>query len=623
MCGIVGKINFNNTPVSKEEIKKMTDKLIHRGPDTEGAFVKNNVGLGHRRLSIIDLSSNGQQPMPNKTGNLWIVFNGEIYNYKELREKLETEGIEFESNTDTEVILYLYQKYGIDCLDLLRGMFAFAIYDNDKKEIFLARDRLGKKPLKYYIDENTFIFASELKAILTNPEVKKEPDWNAIDEYLTYKYVPSPKTGFKNIYKLAPAHYSIIKENGKQTINKYWDLYFDEKFTLDEEEWKNRIKNELITATQLRLMSEVPLGAHLSGGIDSSLIVAILAKDLGMKTKTFSIGFKEKKYNELPYAKMIANRYDTEHHEYILEPKNLDILEDIVYHYEEPYADASAIPSWYLAEFTKKHVTVALNGDGGDENFAGYERYDALKYYYTLNKIPAKYILANISRICNQITNKEIFDKGYRTFLYAEASSPLDFYMRVIEYFSPVQKNDILSKKLKDKITMSSWKIFTQKYFLISAEFSRIDQLLYTGIKTHLPDDLLAKVDIASMAHSLEARSPFLDHKFMELTAKIPENLKMKGHNKKYILKKIAEDYLPHDCINRPKKGFTVPLKHWFKGELYDYLEKNVLDHNFIKHGFNENKIKAMISDHRNHRVNYENQLYSLLMLSLWFKRWF
>ena len=622
MCGIVGKINFNKKIVTEKEIKNMVTVLSHRGPDDEGIFIDKNIGLGNRRLAIIDLSSRGHQPMSDNENKIWLTYNGEIYNFLELRKELAKEGINFKSKTDTEVIIYLYKKYGVDCLSYLRGMFALAIWDSEKRQLFLARDRVGQKPLKYYFDNNCFIFASELKAILPAEEVSKEPDWEAIDEYLTYKYVPSPKTGFKNIYKLPPAHYLIIKENGEQIMQRYWDLDYTNKLELSEMEWQERVLTKLTQAVRLRLISDVPIGAHLSGGIDSSLIVALMAQALPQRVKTFSIGFKESDFSELPFAKMVARKYNTDHHELIIKPNAVDILPKLVFYYEEPYADASALPTWYLSEATKQHMTVALNGDGGDENFAGYERYNAMKLHSQLKKIPGKNIIKTLNQFFYRATGAKIFDKGYRL---TNSFHPAlyNFYLNIIQYFSPEEKNKIYTDSFKKLIEHSDWYRASKKIFDKGEKLDWLDRLLYTGLHTHLPDDLLTKVDIASMAHSLEIRSPFLDYEFLELTAQMPSRLKLAGQNKKYLLKKIAEKYLPKECIYRPKQGFSLPLEYWFRGQLNNYLKDNILDKKFLSYGFAKQGIAKMISDHEKHRHNYENQLWTLLCLRLWLKQWF
>jgi len=597
----------------------MNKEIEHRGPDDRGVFVDKPIGLGHARLSIIDLSANGHQPMADADKRFWITYNGEIYNFPDLKNDLIKDGVQFRSNSDTEVIIYLYKKYGPDCLRYLRGMFAFAIWDKGKQELFVARDRLGKKPLKYYHDNNVFIFASELKALLQNPEIKKEIDWTAIDEYLTFKYVPAPKTGFKNIFKLLPAHYMIVKANGEKIIKKYWSLDYANKPEFSEAEWQEKIKDKLIEATRLRMISDVPIGAHLSGGIDSSLIVAFLAGLSNKPINTFTIGFKEDIYNEIPYARLVAKRYRTRSKELIMEPYTAEILPQLAFYYEEPYADASALPSWYLANFTKQHVSVALNGDGGDESFAGYERYQAAAYYNLLKYLPLKKYGAKLCEHIYAVNEKKIFRQAGRQ-LSADYKTFYNFYESIIRYFSPLEKNNIYGDKLKNLIKNESE---GNNIFLKNQNADWLDQLLSLGVNTHLPDDLLIKNDIASMAHGLELRSPFLDHEFMELSASMPADLKMRGNNKKYILKKIAEEFLPNECIYRPKQGFRVPLEFWFRGDLSNYLEKNILSDEFLNHGFNKEAITKMLQDHKNKKANFENQLYALLMLSLWFREWF
>jgi asparagine synthase (glutamine-hydrolysing) len=614
MCGIVGQLNFNGREVDRDVLKEMAWAVSHRGPDDDGLYIDGYAGLGHRRLAIIDLSEKGRQPMADDKGEVYIVFNGEIYNFKELRCLLEEDGVVFSSGTDTETIIYLYKKYSFDCLKYLRGMFAFAIWDSRKKLLFIARDRLGKKPLKYYQDGNSFIFASELKAILKNPAVKKEIDYQAIDEYLSFKYVPGPKTGFKNIKKLAPGHFLVIKYNGEVSEKSYWDLNFEEKDDLREEEWLERIEKKIKESVALRLTSDVPLGAHLSGGIDSGLITALMAENTGKRIKTFSIGFEESKYNELPFARLVAERYDTDHHEFIVKPDAAGLLPKIAYYYEEPYADASAIPYWHLSEITKKHITVALNGDGGDENFAGYERHLAPQIYRSLKMIPAKHIL---SKIFSAFSAKSEKTGKIAKALAADKSSLFAFYLDTISYFTKADKK---------KLYANNFSLISEQKFdfpdIITAN-NDLDKILQLGLITHLPDDLLVKADIASMAHGLEMRSPLLDNELTEMAARIPTDLKMKDRQKKYLLKKIAVKYLPHECVYRPKHGFTVPLNYWFKGKMQNFLQENILSSDFIETGFNKYGIEHLLKDHQNNRQNNENKLYALLMLSLWKKEWF
>lgn len=633
MCGIVGKLSFDlDKPIDESLVRRMADKVRHRGPDGEGVYLSpdRRSGLGFRRLSIIDLSDRGSQPMTNEDGSLWIVFNGEIYNFQELRKDLEKRGHPFRSNTDTECILHLYEEKGAECLHDLRGMFAFAIWDERKQELFLARDRLGKKPLKYYHDGAQFVFASELKALFEVPGVPKEIDHEAIDEYLTYQYVPHPKTGFKNIWKLEPGHYLVVKADGSIIKKRYWNLDFTKKLTLSEHEWEERILAKLRESVRMRLTSDVPLGAHLSGGIDSSLVVALMAEEMKESVKTFSIGFGESDYNELPYARLVAERYKTDHHEFMIKPDAIEMLAKLAYQYEEPYADSSALPTWYLSQLTKRQVTVALNGDGGDENFAGYTRYNAMQFFELLRFVPAKRLLAETNRLAYAVTKQKIFQKGYR-FLSSYATSPVDFYLRIIDYFSQEEKNFIYTREFKEATKNSRWCSFINSLSLFPSLDGRgrgeggglhwLDQLLAIDINSYLPDDLLVKVDIASMAHGLEVRSPFLDHEFMELAAQMPSRLKMCWGAKKYLLKKIARQYLPSECVDRPKQGFGVPLEHWFRGDLLPYLREQLLDQKFLAHGFfTREGIERLIDDHASHRQNYANHLWALLVLREWLK---
>jgi asparagine synthase (glutamine-hydrolysing) len=615
MCGIFGKLFFEKTKIEEKDYKDCLDTISHRGPDDEGFYVDENIILGSKRLAIIDLSEAGHMPMTNEDGRFWMVFNGEIYNFLELRKDLEKRH-KFKSRTDSEVLLHLYEEKGVDCLKYLRGMFAFAIWDKKEKVLFLARDRVGKKPLKYYSNAKFFIFASELKAILKDKEVKKEIDWGAIDEYLTYQYVPHPKTGFKGIFKLEPAYYLLVTLDGKIKKERYWNLDYSQKLNLSENEWIEAIEEKLRESVKIRLISDVPLGAHLSGGIDSSTIAAMMAQEMKEPVKTFSIGFKEKKYDETKYARLVAKRYGTDHHELIVEPNAIEILPKLVYYYEEPYADPSALSTWYLCEVTKKYITVALNGDGGDENFAGYDRYNTFKLYKDLEFLPGKKLFGKINEILYQITKLKIFRKGFR-FFSAYQDDPISFYLRLIGFFQDEEKEKLYQPDLKKLIEDSRGSNFLREIFK-KTKGHWLDKILYLDINSYLPDDLLVKVDIASMAHSLEVRSPFLDHEFMELCAKIPPNLKMKGHNKKYIFKKLAQKYIPKECIFRPKTGFGVPLEFWFKDELLNFLKERILSQEFLNYGFNKNFLEQLIKEHQKGIRNHSYRLWALLILSEW-----
>ncbi|HOF42399.1 MAG TPA: asparagine synthase (glutamine-hydrolyzing) [Candidatus Moranbacteria bacterium] len=628
MCGITGKIYFDENTVSEQDILSMNEKIMHRGPDDGGAYISSDrkVGLGHRRLSIIDLSPLAHQPM-DYLDRYQIVFNGEIYNFKEKKSKLEKEGYKFKSHSDTEVILALYDKFGKNCLEHLRGMFSFAIYDEKEKTLFCARDRVGKKPFKYYLDEKVFMFASELKAILTQKDYKKEPDYVAIHHYLTLQYVPAPLTGFKDIKKLEPAHYLFIDLNTKKVEKeRYWKLDYSKKLNLSEDEWKKRIMQKLEESVKLRMISDVPLGAFLSGGIDSSAIVALMSKLSDKPVKTFSIGFNEEKYNELKYAKIVAEKFKTDHKEFIVEPHAIELLPMLVRQYEEPYADSSALPTYYVSKITRDYVTVALNGDGGDENFAGYGRYSVQKFSLWYDKIMPlhKYFALPISKFLAKNIKNTFFDRAY---LFAKTlSEEYNYrYLNYIRYFSNELKNEIYTENFKQKtLGIDSYNIVAKRFNEAETK-NKMDQCLYADFSTYLPDDLMVKVDIDSMAVSLEGRSPFLDHEFLELTAKVPFDLKIKGlNNKKYILKEALRGLVPDEVMFRSKMGFGIPIDKWFRKELREYAYELLLSEKAVNRKiFKIEEIKKILDEHVNTKISHAYRIWALITLELWFREYF
>lgn len=625
MCGIVGKWNFQTKrAVDHNLIQEMARRIVHRGPDDEGVFIRDEIGLGFRRLSIIDLSPAGHQPMSNEDGTIWMVFNGEIYNYQNLRSELESQGHRFKSHSDSETVIHLYEEYGDDCVQHLRGMFAFAIWDSRNQRLLLARDRIGKKPLKYYLGSQGISFASELKALFADPDVPWEIDYQAIDKYLTYQYVPHPQTGFLGIQKLPPGH-TLTIDKGQVEVKRYWELDYTKKLVKTEGEWCEAIRENLNESVKLRLMSDVPLGAFLSGGVDSSAVVAFMAKNSASPVKTFSIGFREQTHNELPYARAIANMYGTKHTEFLVEPKALEILPKLIYHYEEPYADSSAIPTYYVAQQTRQHVTVALNGDGGDENFAGYPWYPVHQFAQRYSMIPSalQTIISGGARLLWKIKPSTFTARAWR-FARGVGERPAQRYLRYLAYFHPDELKLMFTPEHRERYNQGATEAFFGQYFSQSNKFCPIDQALAVDIATYLPDDLLAKVDIATMAVSLEGRSPFLDHKFMEFTATIPANFKLRGNEKKYILKRALEGLVPHENLYRKKMGFSIPLVHWFKGELKPYFEEVVLaSDSFIRTIFIESTIRKLLNEHVRGRVDNSNRLWALLTLELWHKEFF
>ncbi len=627
MCGIAGKINFNNKEVKEKELLLMTQKIGHRGPDDEGIYISNNkrVGLGNRRLAIIDLSKKGHQPM-TYLNRYWITTNGEIYNFQPEKKELQKEGYKFISNCDTEVILALYDKYKEKCLEHLRGMFAFCIYDSKENTVFLARDRIGVKPLKYYYDKNTFIFASELKAIVTQPEVKKIPDYKAIQMYLAYGYVPAPLTGFLNIQKLEAGNYIFINLNENRIIKeRYWEPVFNNKLDLSETEWSRKILDTLDESTKLRMISDVPIGAFLSGGVDSSAVVATMARFSNKPIKTFTIAFKDEELNEAKYARIIAKKYKTEHTELLATPTSTDILPDLAYSNEEPFSDGSSVVTYMVSALAKKHVTVVLNGDGGDENFAGYpNRYFRLKrdidYNYWITKI--RPLALSALKAISAVSSDDIIGRGTR-FL---EKSKLPLYSKFMSYNQIFSLEEIINLTKGELEEYDFSEIIyepVEKCFEMFKGNDLKDAGLKFDLMYFLSDQLLTKVDLASMAVSLEARSPFLDHNMIELAGKIPFNLKVKNGIPKYILKKALEKIVPKENLYRQKMGFTIPLHKWFSGELNGYASSILLSKRaHIRNLFDMEKIKKML-DNNNKDEDFGPRLWSLLSLELWFRAYF
>jgi len=629
MCGICGKSNFNkNSEISENLIRNMCGALKHRGPDDEGVYLnagralsaKSRVGLGHRRLSIIDLSPAGHQPMSNEDASIWIVLNGEIYNFSDLKDILVKKGHTFKSNSDTEVILHLYEEKGIDCVNDLRGMFAFAIWDEKKERLFLVRDRLGKKPLFYSFKNGDLTFASELIALLQDSAVKRDVDFKSIDDFLNYGYIPAPFTIFKDIKKLEPAHF-LVCEKGEIKIDRYWKLDYSEKINLKEEEYGERVSDLLKESTRIRLVSDVPLGAFLSGGIDSSAIVAMMAQVMDRPVKTFSIGFEDKSFDETGFARIISKRFNTEHREFTVKPDALEVLPELIRHFGEPYGDSSAIPTYYLSRLTRQYVTVALNGDGGDESFAGYERYVAMKMaqqHKFLSVISGK-LLGKIINNIPESTDKKDRINRLKRFINSAGMPTADRYSRIVSIFNEGRRKDLYSDFLKNESTRSDrFDIIRQAYKDSNTE-DLIDSTLFVDLVTYMPGDLLPKVDIASMSNSLECRSPFLDHKFLEFSARIPSNQKVKGLKTKYILKKSLRGLLPDTILKREKMGFGVPVAGWFKGELKDYARDVLLSDRLVKRGyFDRESVKNILDDHISGRANNAARIWCLLNLEMW-----
>jgi len=616
MCGILGIWDYRNN-IDKSRLIQMRDLLKHRGPDDKGIYIENNIGLAHRRLSIIDLSKAAKQPMSNEDNSIWITYNGEIYNFKEIKQDLEKKGHRFKSDSDTEVIIHAYEEYGTNCLSLFNGMFAFAIWDSNKRQLFLARDRIGQKPLIYYQDKNKFLFASELKAILPYHEIDKQISNKAISHYLSFGYIPTPLSIFKGMKKIPPGHYAIINKENRISINQYWDINLHKTSKKTESKYCKDILDNLKTATKRRMISDVPLGAFLSGGIDSSAVVAMMSKLSNQPVKTFSIGFEEQDFDETKYARKIAEMFNTDHKEKIVKMDAVKILDKLIWHYNEPYADSSAIPTYYLSKMTRNHVTVALSGDAGDENFLGYQRYIPDKYEI-LSKITPRCLKPFVSR-----TGKMFFSQGDKNPLKQKIARKFDLLaMKPEKQYFEWQSN--FNTYYKNKITKDTLKNYNSKNILLNKTKRYKPTILkkqYFDFKHYLADDILPKVDIASMAHSLEVRSPFLDYNLIKYAASIPYQIKMKNKEKKYILKKALNKTLPKNILYRKKTGFGVPLVHWFRKELKSLSYDVLLDKRTTKRGyFNKRAVQKILNSH-NRGADHSYRIWNLLFLEKWFRR--
>jgi asparagine synthase (glutamine-hydrolysing) len=625
MCGISGKLTLQPDPTLDQLVNQMNHVLRHRGPDDDGVWVGGNgrIVLGQRRLAIVDLSPNGRQPMSNEDGSIWITFNGEIYNHPALRPQLEAKGHQYRGASDTETILHLYEEYGRECVTRLRGMFAFALWDEQRQLLLLARDRFGKKPLVYAETTDGLIFASELKALLQDERVSRDIDQLALHYYLTYGFIPTPQTIFGQIRKLPPAH-TLVWQNGQISLERYWSLDYLPKLNLSEAEATEQLVHHLREVVQIRLMSDVPLGAFLSGGIDSSAVVAFMAEAMSEPVKTFSIGFRADSYNETAYARQVAAHFQTDHQEFVVEPDALAILPELVWGYGEPFADSSALPTYYVAKMTRHYVTVALNGDGGDELFGGYTRYQAHRLALTYDRLPDFLRQKLLPALVGRLPESDAYNSPTRRlkhFLLAQ-NQPLDRrYGRWLTLMDDAQKSTLYTSQFAAQ--MRPYDAFAPlgEVYGQTAVLPWLDRLLHLDTHSYLPDDLLVKVDIATMIHSLEGRSPFLDHKLAEFVARLPIQYKIRGRQGKYLLKKALTPYLPPEILRRPKQGFAAPLAGWFRQELKETVRAVLLDERAIGRGiFAPTAVGRLLDEHISGKANHRYPIWQLLMLELWFR---
>ncbi len=627
MCGICGFVMVTGERAQRECLQRMNDSLRHRGPDGEGVFVHDHVGLAMRRLAIIDVAG-GAQPIFNEDDSIAIVFNGEIYNFQALRADLQTRGHAFKTNSDTETIVHAYEEWSDDALLKLNGMFVFALWDENKKRLLIARDRMGKKPLYWHHSARGLVFGSEAKAILTAPWVERHIHAHALHHYLTLQYTPDPLTIFENIFQLPAAHKLVLENGNAPRVECWWQLEFEPKWNLDENDAVERARELMNSAVQRRLISEVPLGAFLSGGLDSSIVVALMAEHSNAPIKTFSIGFEEAHYSETQYARLIAERYGAEHHEFIFRPNDLTrVIEGVANAADEPFADPAALPLYELARETRQHVTVALCGDGGDETLAGYRRYvldgwlrpyAAMPTWLTQQLVPAA-----ASRLpepwwlpedSNPIT-------GLKRLSQFSAVTHKASLVRWGSYFNHAEKMELYNARWREELAdVSTVDVLARAYDHARAT-SLLDCTLYTDHVTYLAGDLLPKTDRMTMAHSVEGRAPFLDAEWVEWTARLPEKFKVRGSQTKWLLHRAFADKLPDEILARGKQGFGVPIGWWLREDLQTWARERLVNNRALDEWFEPTTVRNLFEENARGRANHGKKLWALLMFAVWADR--
>ncbi len=618
MCGICGIFEYERKEeISRELIHRMTETIVHRGPDDEGIYVGAGIGLGFRRLSIIDLAG-GHQPLSNEDGRIWVMLNGEIYNFPELHAELINKGHVFSTRSDTETIVHLYEEYGTDCFRRLRGMFAIALWDSRERKLLLARDRVGKKPLYYAADDKRILFGSELKCLLAAGGLDRDIDAEALSDYFSLGYIAAPKTIYRGVRKIQPGHYLEISARGSREVS-YWDISFAKVENRTEEEWSESLRHAICDATRVRLMSDVPLGAFLSGGVDSSAVVAMMSHLLNIPVTTCSIGFEDEEYNEADYARKVAEQFHTRHYEEVVHPQAVEVINKLVWHYDEPFADSSAIPTYYVSRVARQHVTVALGGDGGDENFAGYRRYKFDQFENRMRRwVPAgmrRGIFRPLGRWYPALAWAPRVFRGKAT-LQSLSRSPLEGYFNSLSIFRPDEKPHLLSPDFATSLRgYDSIEVFRRHYDRANTD-DLLSKIQYVDIKTYLPDDILAKVDRASMAVSLEVRAPLLDHKLMELIATIPSNFKLRGGTGKYIFKRAMRPTLSDETLYRSKQGFAAPLARWFRKDLKEMAYSAIcsMDDGYLDQRY----LKKLWEQHQKGHYDRSAHLWTVLMFRKW-----
>lgn len=627
MCGLAGFIRSSSLPdrdSHRSWLEKMGEVIVHRGPDAGSVYLDEHVGLVHRRLSILDLSDAGTQPMHSASGRYVIAFNGEIYNFLEIRERLEREGAQFNTQTDTEVLLALYEREGEACLDHLNGMFAFAIWDKQAQELFLARDRLGKKPLYFFHQGSQLAFASEIKSLLQLPIVPKQVRHDAVKDYFAYQYVPESKSIFKNIHKVMPGHWVKVAGDRLQS-RQYWDVSFNSQESRSLEQTQSELYDLIDDAVRLRMISDVPLGAFLSGGVDSSAIVGLMANQSSQPVTTCSIGFDSERFDEVVFARQVAEQFKTDHHEFTVRENVVGNLENIARFFDEPFADPSFVPTYFVSQLARQKVTVALAGDGGDENFAGYSKYYTDSVENRLrNLFPSvlrRSLFPSLARIAGMVNQTHA--RKAQSLLSTLALNPDTAFFVTNCFFRQSLWDDIAQGELARETSDYNPAEITQDYYRSAPADDHVSRILYTDIKTYLPGDILVKVDRMSMANSLETRAPLLDYRVVEYAAGIPSNLKLNGAEKKFVLKKTFSDLLTDDILYRKKMGFSVPLAEWLRSEIRD-VAQGVFesDRGGLSQCFDMHAVRKLWQGHLKGDAHHTQELWSMLAYELWWRNY-
>ena len=621
MCGIAGWVDFSSVQPQRELLETMTRAIRHRGPDGEGFYEQGPVHLGHRRLSVIDLEGSSQ-PLSNEDGTIWITFNGEIFNFQELRTRLLQKGHQCRTVGDTETVVHAYEEYGTDCVQHLRGQFAFAIWDQKQQLLFMARDRMGQLPLYYSQSAHGVVFGSELKSLLKHPAVSRKISLAAIDNYLAYRYIPEPETIYQDVKQLRPACWMTVSANSTRT-ESYWQPPFTGDLNLPEQEALDELDQRLSEAVKLRMISDVPLGAFLSGGIDSSLVVGYMSRHSQRPVKTFTIGFDEESHDERDYALQVSRKFGTEHHPFVVRPNAIDVLPKMVQSFDQPFADSSALAVYYLAQLTREHVTVALNGDGGDESFAGYSRYLGVVQFDRYRRLP------KLMRTASQAVASGLSRSGLgrlrpirrlKNWTQFADRSLAEIYERSVTIPS-LNRRRILSVEIQNLMLPGSDLGKMALAFEASPSASIINSLMWSDQQVYLPGDLLVKVDRMAMSHSLECRSPFLDHPLVEFAARLNPACKFPGNRLKHLLKKLLLRDFPADFVHRRKMGFGVPIAAWFRGQLKDWTAGILDQSRLVRDGYCDRVgVDRVFQEHLAGRANHDSQLWSLLNLELWYE---